>query len=113
MTVPKKNRRLVYQRDDYRCVSCGTTEGLTIQHRINRGMGGSRSGALDRVENLLVLCGIENQRLESDHGFAREGLYRGYKLRSWENPLEVPVRYPDGDFYLTGRGTRIKTKETS
>ena len=71
-------------------------------------MGGSKSGALDRVENLIVLCGIENQLLESDADLAREGVYRGYKLRSWENPLEVPVQYPDGVFYLTERGTRIK-----
>lgn len=109
MSVPAKTRRLVFERDGHECVHCGTNYGLTIQHRANRGAGGSK--LLDGPENLVVMCAWSNQRLESHAAFADLGRIYGWKLYRWQNPSEVPVLYPDGDHYtLTSRGTRIKEK---
>lgn len=59
------------------------------------------------------MCSQHNQLLESDAEFARLGRAQGWKLSSWENPLDRPVFYvKDGAFfYLTGRGTRIKKEK--
>lgn len=53
---------LIRERDGHRCVGCGTTQDLTTQHRIARGMGGTgRGGDLALViaspVNGLTLCG--------------------------------------------------------
>lgn len=107
MAVTQKVRKQVYERDGYMCVSCGRTETLTLQHRASRGMGGSKTR--DGIENLLTMCAIENQRLESNADFAAIGIDNGWKLRSWEDPLKVPVFFAfDGWYYLTERGTRVK-----
>ena len=106
MSVPTSTRRLVFQRDGDECVHCGTTEGLTIQHRAGRGMGGSKT--LDGPENLVVMCALSNQRLESSAAFADLGRTMGWKIRRSEDPTTIPVRYASGDFYyLNNRGTRI------
>ena len=106
MTVPASTRRLVFQRDGDECVHCGTTEGLTLQHRASRGMGGSKT--LDGPENLVVMCGQSNARLESSAAFADLGRTMGWKIRRSEDPTTIPVRYASGDFYyLNNRGTRI------
>lgn len=107
MSVPARVRRLVFDRDGERCVHCGTTEGLTIQHRANRGMGGSKT--LDGPENLIAMCALANFRLEQDSAFADLGRIYGWKIRRSEDPTAIPVLYPDGNHYsLTTRGTRIK-----
>ena len=106
MSVPASIRKLVFQRDGDECVHCGTTEGLTLQHRAGRGMGGSKT--LDGPENLIVMCALSNQRLESSAAFADLGRTMGWKIRRSEDPESVPVRYASGDFYyLNNRGTRI------
>ena len=111
MTVPAKTRKLVYQRDNYVCVHCGTTNGLTLQHRASRGMGGSKS--LDGPENLVTMCWQANTDLESNPDFMALGRKHGWKLSRWEDPTTIPVRYfADGVFYLTDRFTRIKTERT-
>lgn len=107
MAVSKKKRQSVFDRDGRMCANCGDTYGLTIQHRINRGMGGSKM--LDGFENLLCLCGLCNQRLEAVPEVAERGVDLGHKLRSWDDPLKVPVFYAfDGWYYLTADGTRTK-----
>lgn len=107
MAVSNKVRQLVYDRDGRMCVSCGRDDMLTLQHRINRGMGGSNTR--DGYENLVTMCSLENQRLEMIPDFAAIGIDNGWKLRSWEDPLKVPVFFAfDGWYYLTERGTRVK-----
>lgn len=108
--LPKRVVRLVFDRDEGRCAHCGTSEGLTIQHRINRQMGGSKTR--DTAAHLLTLCWEANTRLEADSAFADLGRLMGWKLRSWQNPQEVPVRYADGTKYtLTDRFTRLIVQE--
>lgn len=110
MTVPRKTRALVLARDGDRCAHCGTSFGLTIQHRINRQMGGSKTR--DTPAHLLTLCADSNTRLESDSSFADLGRLMGWKLRSWDDPEATPVRYYDGNTYqLTDRFTRQLVQE--
>lgn len=115
--VPAPIVRGVRTRDQFTCAALGPgctrfTE-LTTQHRINRGMGGSKR--LDVFPNLLTLCARCNTRLESDAVFAQLGRERGWKLSSWEDPLRVAVWFAwncqwrlldaDGDWVLAaGRG---------
>lgn len=93
MTISAKTRKAIYERDSFRCAAegpgCTRFTGLTVQHRINRGMGGSK--LLDGLENLLTLCSRCNERLESDAAFAELGRERGWKLFSWESPVETAV----------------------
>lgn len=109
MAISKKTRDLVYKRDNYECAHCGTTSGLSIQHRINRQAGGSKYR--DSPSNLFVLCLIENQKLEADARAARIARFNGWKLRSYEDPLEVPVWYETEDawFKLDDKGGRAVT----
>jgi hypothetical protein len=74
-------RKKVYTRDGNACWHCGTTDGLSIQHRSNKGMGGSKHK--DRLDNLLTFCLEANQRLEADATFANQGRDNGWKLASW------------------------------
>lgn len=97
--ISSSTRYAIYNRDDWQCVHCGTTQGLSIQHRINRGMGGSKRR--DSLSSLITLCAIANQRLESDAQFAQAGRYYGWKLNSYENPENEPVYYAPKDAWYT------------
>ena len=89
--IPDKVRALIYKRDGGRCPHCGATEGLGLQHRISKGMGGSK--LLDIPSNLLTFCNIGNSDLESDADLAELARLNGWKLSRWQDPLEVPVMY--------------------
>ncbi|MEX3609735.1 HNH endonuclease signature motif containing protein [Rothia sp. LK2588] len=102
--VPRKIRNAVYTRDHNQCVACGSTTGLTLQHRINRGMGGSKY--LDTPDNLITLCHHENTALESNALFALDGRAKGFKLYSYMTPADCPVLYVDGWYRLKPDGTR-------
>lgn len=110
MSVPARTRRVVFARDGNECVHCGTDYGLTIQHRANRGAGGSK--LLDGPENLIVMCGQSNQRLESNAVFADLGRTLGWKIRRSDDPTTIPVRYASGDFYFLDKsGARFLAEE--
>lgn len=49
--------RLVRERDDWRCARCAGWGPLSTQHRVARGMGGTRSAWINEPPNLLTLCG--------------------------------------------------------
>jgi len=49
--IPAHIRKLVFIRDKYRCVKCGSRENLEIHHIIPHAKGGS-----SRLENLQLLC---------------------------------------------------------
>lgn len=50
-------RKRVYDRDGNRCVECGSTEELTLDHRIPRSRGGKNC-----FENLQTMCAGCNMR---------------------------------------------------
>jgi len=88
----------LYLARDLRCV-CGCSgreDTLVPQHRISRGMGGSR--LLDTPANILVLCSLVNGLIESDAKWATAARGYGWKLSRWEDPETTP-------FYDRGTGT--------
>ena len=55
--IPAHIRKLVFIRDKYRCVKCGSKKNLEIHHIIPHARGGS-----NRLENLQLLCRDCNRR---------------------------------------------------
>ncbi|WP_404949061.1 HNH endonuclease [Streptomyces sp. ARC14] len=99
-------RQLVLMRDGGRCVRCNSTGGLTIHHRVNRGMGSSREEWINQPQNLLLVCTTCNGWFE-DH--PRESYSHGWKVRRPMLPGELTVRYPSGAHYaLHPDGTRTR-----
>jgi hypothetical protein len=93
--VPKRIRDAVLARDGFCCQRCGVglrvSDGdYSLQHRDNRGMGGSKRK--HTLANLVALCGsattgchghVESQPLESDR--------LGWSVPSGVTPEEWPV----------------------
>lgn len=83
----KQFARLV-ARDGY-CLHCGETEAIAPNHRVNRGMGGSK--LRDNPANLVVLCSLLNGQIEADARWAKVAKDFGWKLSSWDDPATEPV----------------------
>lgn len=54
-------RRIIFKRDDYKCVKCGHHKGLQAHHIYPVYMGGS-----DVEGNLITLCGVCHQLAPDD-----------------------------------------------
>ena len=110
MPVDKRTRERVFERDGGRCVACGTTYGLTLQHRANRGMGGGKNA--ECMSNYLTLCHHDNVQLEASAGFARKGRAYGWKCprNQVTPPADVPVWFvfERAWFFLDSDGTRLR-----
>lgn len=78
------------------CGCVGREDTFIPQHRINRGMGGSK--ILDRPSNVIVLCSEVNGLIESDAGWAQAARSYGWKLRRTDSPEAEP-------FYDRATGT--------
>lgn len=106
--VSARVRQLIYERDGGQCYHCGTTAGLGLQHRIGRGMGGSK--LLNLPSNLLTFCNLANTEMEADADAARIARQHGWKLHSFETPylLVRPVydRYAQTWFFLDANFNR-------
>ena len=89
MTVSTTKRKGTYARDGQCCAACTTTENLTIQHRMNKQMGGSKFR--EGYEFYLTLCWGCNTALTSDATFYKSGIANGWQINTWENPLTVAV----------------------
>jgi hypothetical protein len=104
------NRPGVYFRDGRRCVVQGSivadrwpcSGGLTVQHAIGKGMGGSAQ--FDSPELLRTMCLNHNVLQTSNAAFARFCLWFGWSLPRHRIDVQAdryPVRYPDGaDYFL-------------
>lgn len=101
-------RQLVYERDGGRCVRCNSVHRLTIHHRVNRGMGGAREPWVNQPPNLLLVCTTCNSWFED---YPRDSYAAGWKVRRPQLPGEVPVRYPDGCYWLAPDGARTMSVE--
>lgn len=71
------------------CGCLGREDTYVPQHRINRGIGGSK--VLDRPANIIVLCSAVNGLIESNADIAAQARVYGWKLQRWQVPEDVPV----------------------
>jgi hypothetical protein len=85
----KKIVKLLRERDADTCWHCGSDDALTVQHRKNRGMGGSK--LLDVPSNLILLCWWSNTEMEASRIKAEIALRQGWKVSNWADPKEIPV----------------------
>ncbi|MFJ4286439.1 hypothetical protein ACIPY0_12410 [Paenarthrobacter nicotinovorans] len=91
----------LYLARDLHCVcGCvGQEDTLIPQHRINRGMGGSK--VLDRPGNVVVMCSEMNGQIESDAIWAAIARDYGWKLERWQTPEDEPFYdVATGKWYL-------------
>ena len=87
--TPKEFKKFLAR--DLHCLHCGADgDDLVPQHRLGRGMGSKNSKA-EQVANVIVLCSFANGLMESNAEFARRCRAYGWKLRSFQDPLETPV----------------------
>lgn len=84
----QKQFRKYLDRDDG-CVHCGDTVAVSPHHRLNRGMGGSKSR--DVPSNIIVICSWLNSAMESDPAVAIMAKRLGWKLQAGDDPKEEPV----------------------
>lgn len=112
MPVSSRTRERVFERDGYMCVDCGTPYGLSVQHRVNRGMG--RAKVSEGMESLVTLCVTHNCLLEADAEYAELGRKYGWKVHRNRvvKPEDVPVYYRPmrAWFYLASDGSRLRVE---
>lgn len=65
LPIPDSVRRKVYERDEYRCVRCGSPDELTVDHKWPHIRGGNNS-----LDNLQTLCKPCNLSKNDDVGRA-------------------------------------------
>jgi len=64
-SINEQTRKIIIERDNYRCINCGSTYMLTPAHYISRAYGG-----LGIPQNVVVLC-VRCHR-EMDQGYDKE-----------------------------------------
>jgi 5-methylcytosine-specific restriction endonuclease McrA len=100
----RATRELVLERDDYRCVVCGTGPyGLQQHHRKPRRMGGRSDKTINSPSNLISLCPGDHSWVE---GRREEAYELGYLVREQDDPAQIPVAVGGRGFlYLNPDGT--------
>lgn len=98
----------VRERDGHACVRCGSTDSLTTQHRVARGMGGTRAPWINEPANLITLCGSGTTGC---HGYVEANPAKakqlGYAVSKYNRPEDVPVRTWQGRVWLTNDGRTV------
>ncbi|MGO1547990.1 hypothetical protein [Microbacterium gubbeenense] len=74
-------------------------------------MGGSK--ARNRLSNGVLLDSLINGLIESDPELAQEARDRGIKISQHTDPCLIPVDFPDGRYWLTDDGRRVRDDEIS
>lgn len=98
------NQGIVLDRDDHRCILCGSPTGLQVHHRLPRGAGGSsRNPAIHSPSNMVALCADDHAWVESHRDDARD---MGLLVRRGQNPEVLPVLSVYGWVLLLPDGTR-------
>ncbi|MEZ4504712.1 MAG: HNH endonuclease [Thermomicrobiales bacterium] len=76
--MARASRRLVQERDGYRCTICGSREQLEVHHIVPRRLGGSND-----PENLVTVCAACHRRMDRE-SLERDGSGHG---APWEAGL--------------------------
>jgi hypothetical protein len=99
--TPKEFAKFL-DRDRHQCWHCGRSgDDLVPQHRISRGMGGSKSKIRNGSANILVFCSEANGLIESDPQLAKQARMMGWKLGSYRDPARSPAfNIADGIWYV-------------
>lgn len=85
-------RQAVLLRDGWVCgMGCGA-RATQVNHRGNRGAGGSRTS--NRLANACAICADCNFRLEYDAVAARKGRELGVKISRYDDPESTPFYSP-------------------
>lgn len=58
----RRNRKLCFERDGYRCRRCGTSKNLTAHHKIP-----VRAGGTHDLDNLETMCDADNKRADAEY----------------------------------------------
>lgn len=115
--IPKRIVKLVLERDRHRCLlrlaRC-MGEATVADHRADRGMGGSKT--LNHPSALVAACGICNGDKTAAFGQVLADLIgRGVRVPKAATNAQTlrvcqltPVVYPDGEFWLTSDGRRVR-----
>ena len=85
LAIEPKTKAIVFQRDEGRCVYCGSRNGMPNAHFIPRSLGG-----LGCEQNILTLCFRCHDRFDNGIREERDGMrefFREYLM----------TKYPDWD----------------
>lgn len=86
---PALTRVKIVRRDGAHCLHCGTDIGLTIQHRLRKGAGGSNEA--EQPSNGIMLCGLFNVGMTQDSEAMTLALFYGWAVSAYDEPSERPV----------------------
>jgi hypothetical protein len=115
MPISPKIREAIYARDGHRCVACLTSNNLTLQHRVSKGMGGSK--LFDTPALLITMCLSCNVELESSSSKAERGRENGWKIsRNAYPPIDpttIPVKIGKRWFYLDNEFHLIEKRDNA
>lgn len=112
--APHEVEQLVFYRSRMHCEICGNflsgVRGMawSLQHRLPRGMGGTRRPEVSAASNLIAVCGNGTTgchgHLEAHRLLAYD---QGRAIRHGRdvNPAEVPVQLIHGHVLLADDGT--------
>jgi len=57
VVIKKQRRKIVFERDNCRCLKCGTADRLTVDHIVPKYLGGGNQ--LVNLQTLCFACNVE------------------------------------------------------
>lgn len=100
--MKRKEFERYLKRDFGRCYHCGVSDDTLVpQHRLGRGMGGSKDPKVHAASNIITFCSDHNGRIENNSIALLRAKRLGWKLESWQDPKDTPVFcMTTGEWYI-------------
>lgn len=100
--MKRKEFERYLKRDFWRCYHCGISDDTLVpQHRLGRGMGGSKDPKVHAASNIITFCSDHNGRIENNSIALLRAKRLGWKLESWQDPKDTPVFcMTSGEWYV-------------